>query len=160
MPFRRVSIAKNQHCVNVNNMTDESFGKQNDFIKVDQSLGLVFGWGIICTKNGEPYFDTQGDHLTEDCMLDGVTDFAKSARTIRDMHIQGEEGVIKGSVVHSFPLTSEVAKAFNISTETTGWMVAIAPEDKNILNKFESGEYTGFSIGGQYVPDSIEVVDA
>jgi hypothetical protein len=140
-------------------MSDNQFSASTPFIKVDTSLGLVLGWGIICTKNGEDYYDTQGDNLTEDCMLHASTDFMKNSNTIRDMHIAGEEGVIKGSVVHSFPLTAEIAKAFGIETSQTGWMVAMAPEDKNILQKFATGEYTGFSIGGSYVPDSIEMIN-
>jgi len=138
----------------------QSFKSEITFSKVDESLGLVFGWGAICFEKGEEYYDTQGHHFTEDCLLGMVTDFAKSDRVIRDMHIEGDNGIIKGAVVHSFPLTTEIAKAFGITTDRTGWLVAMAPEDDAILKKFASGEYTGFSVGGAFDPASVEIVNA
>ena len=52
----------------------------------------------------------------------------------------------------AFPLTSDIAKAMGITTTRTGLMVAakFAPD---VLAKFKSGEYTGFSIGGVRVRD-------
>lgn len=143
----------------------QKFKSDINFTKVDKSLGLVFGWGAVCLeksdKNGEfeEYYDTQGHHFTEDCMLDMSTDFAKSGRVARDMHIEGPEGMLRGSVVFMFPMTSEIAKAFNISTDRTGLMVGMQPEDETILNKFASGEYTGFSVGGAFDPASVEVIN-
>jgi hypothetical protein len=52
--------------------------------------------------------------------------------------------------VHSFPLTAEIAKAMGVATKKTGWMIAMAP-DAAMLQKFASGEYTGFSIGGEHL---------
>jgi len=111
--------------------------------KVDEGLGLVFGWAIVCTEKGARYHDVQGDHIPEPVMLKAVTDFMKDARVAKDMHT----GDQIGDVVHSMPMTSEIAKAFGIQTEKTGWMVAMAPSPK-VLKQFASGERTGFSIGG------------
>ena len=44
--------------------------------KVDEELGLVMGFAIICKIDGEPYFDTQGDHIPEDSMLKAATSAA------------------------------------------------------------------------------------
>lgn len=112
--------------------------------KVDTGLGLVFGWGIICTEKGEDHFDLQGDHIPEDIMVEATSDFMENARVAKDMHSAAEP---HGSIVHSFPLTADIAKAMGITTEKTGWMVAMKPS-ADILAKYESGEYTGFSIGG------------
>jgi len=57
-------------------------------------------------------------------------------------------------VVFLFPLTSELAKAFEIKTERTGVMVGIKPSPE-VLAKFESGEYTGFSIGGERLDEEV-----
>ena len=119
------------------------FFKSDSIIKVDAGLGLVFGWGIVCKVSGEKYYDTQGDHITEGAMLEATTDFSKGERTAGDMHVFKD-----GQVVHSFPLTGEIAKALGIQTDRTGWLVAVAPSPE-VLNKFETGEYTGFSIGGE-----------
>jgi hypothetical protein len=99
--------------------------------KVDTGLGLVFGWGIVCTEKGEDHFDTQGDHIPEDVMVEATSDFMENARVAKDMHSADEP---HGTIVHSFPLT--------------GWMVAMKPSAE-ILKKYEDGTYTGFSIGGQ-----------
>ncbi len=111
--------------------------------KVDESLGLVFGWGIVCTEKGEDHYDLQGDCIPESVMVEATTDFMKNARVAKEMH-SGEE---IGSIVHSFPLTKDIAKAMGIKTDKTGWMVAMAPEP-SVLQKFKDRSLTGFSIGG------------
>lgn len=114
-------------------------------LEADESLGLVFGWGIVCTEKGEDHFDLQGDHISDVVMLKGVTDFMKHARVAKDMHT-GEQ---IGMIVHSFPLTKHIAEAYGIVTEKTGWLVAFAPDDVEILKMYSDGRRTGFSIGGQ-----------
>lgn len=113
--------------------------------KVDQGLGLVFGWAIVCTEKGADHYDLQGDHIPEGVMLEAVTDFMAEARVAKDMHT-GEQN---GAIVHSFPLTAEIAKAFGITCEKTGWMVAMKPDSAEILKSYANGDRTGFSIGGQ-----------
>lgn len=111
--------------------------------KVDTELGLVFGWGIICTKNEDMYVDHGNDTIPEHRMLESVFDFTKNIAILDDMHDEEDHG----SVVFSMPLTSDIAKAFGLVTDKTGWMVGVKP-DPDVFAKFESGEYTGFSIGG------------
>ena len=129
-------------------MTEE-FNTSIKFVKVDQELGLIFGFAIICKQNGEAYFDTQGDHIPENAMLEAATDFMKNSRVSKEMH----EGDKVGEVLFAFPLTEDIAKAFEIQTQTTGLMVAVRPENDEIIEKFKSGEYTGFSIGGTRIQD-------
>ena len=133
----------------------EKFNTAAEFCKVDDDLGLVFGWAIICKQNGEEYFDLQDDAIPESAMLEAATDFMVNSRMAKDMHKAGDEGILPGSVVFAFPLTTEVAKAFNIQTEKTGLLIAMKPESNDILQKFKSGEYTGFSIGGFRVEDEV-----
>lgn len=128
------------------------FDARADVCKVDEGLGLVFGWGIVCTENGEPYFDVQGDHIPEGAMLAATADFMVKSRVSGDMH-RSEDGV----AVFLFPLTSEIAKAFGIQCSRTGTLVAVKPSAE-VLEKFRTGEYTGFSIGGTRVEE--EVVEA
>lgn len=124
-------------------------------IKVDRALGLVFGWAIICKQNGQDYYDLNIDdggervpeHIPEPAMLKAATDFMENSRVAKEMHT-GEE---TGSYVFAFPLTTDIAKAMGIVTKTTGLMVAMKPSDKTILDKYASGEFRGFSIGGQRV---------
>lgn len=130
----------------------EDFRVSTDICKVDDTLGLVFGWAIVCKQDGDDYFDTQGDHIPENAMLEAATDFMIHSRMAKDMH-GGEESVLPGSVVFAFPMTTDVAKAFGYPTEKTGLLIAMKPESKEILGKFQSGEYTGFSIGGRRILD-------
>lgn len=128
------------------------FETRCDVLKVDDQLGLVFGFGIVCKRDGEDYYDLQGDHIPEEAMVKAAADFMLNSRVAGDMHRAKD-----GQVVFAFPLTEDVAKAFDIQTPITGLMVAIQPSE-DVLTKFRSGEYTGFSIGGVRVAE--EVVDA
>jgi hypothetical protein len=115
------------------------------FAKVEGiSHGIVFGYGIVCKEDGKDYFDVQGDHIPEESMLSAAADFAKGARPGKDMH----SGSDVGQHVFMFPLTTEIAKALGIKTEKTGLLLGYAPPP-DMLAKFVSGEYTGFSIGGE-----------
>lgn len=121
--------------------------------KIDEGLGLVMGFAIVCKINGEPYFDLQGDHIPEDAMLKAATDFMEHSREAREMHAGGSIG----DILFAFPLTEDTADAYDITTKTTGLMIAMKPANGDILEKFRSGELTGFSIGGLRVED--EYVD-
>ncbi len=112
--------------------------------KVDESLGLVFGFAIVCKEDGQEYFDVQGDHIPEDAMLKSACDFMQNSRVAKEMH----EGGQVGTIVFAWPMTSDIAKAMGIETPTTGLMIAMKPP-ADILGKYKSGEYTGFSIGGR-----------
>ena len=117
--------------------------------KVDESLGLVFGWAIVCTEGGQPYVDTQNDYIPDGAMLKASAKFAKGDRTGGDMH-RTEDGI----VLFMFPLTAEIAKAFNIETPKTGLMIAMKPDSPDTLAKFVKGERKGFSIGGKRIKDT------
>lgn len=117
--------------------------------KVDESLGLVFGWAIICKEDGKPYFDVQDDHIPEESMLKAASDFMQTSRVLGDMH-QTAEG---GAVLFCMPLTAEIASAYGITSKTTGLMIAVKPASEETLQKFRDGTYTGFSIGGTRVQD-------
>lgn len=118
-------------------------------LKVDEALGLVFGFAIVCKQDGEPYFDVQDDHIPEDAMLAAATDFMLHSRVAKEMH----EGDPAGDIVFAFPLTTDIAKALGIETKTTGLLIAMKPASDEMLRKFRDGELTGFSIGGVRITD-------
>lgn len=118
-------------------------------LKVDEEIGMVFGWAIVCKDDGEDYFDTQDDHIPEGSMLKASADFMESSRLLGDMH-QKAEG---GSVVFCFPMTGDIAAAFGMTTRKTGLMIGVKPSNPETLAKFKSGEYSGFSIGGVRLVD-------
>lgn len=120
-------------------------------LKVDSGLGLVMGYAIVCTEDGEPYYDLQGDHITEGAMLTASLDFMENSQVAKEMH-RGEQ---TGRVVFAWPMTADIAKAFGVETSRTGLMIAVRPDD-DMLAKFRDGTYTGFSIGGRWLPDDKE----
>jgi len=129
-------------------------------LKIDEELGLVFGWAIICKLQGEEFFDSQDDHVPEDAMLEAATDFMLKSRMGGDMHerVDGEP-VPRGTIVFAFPLTEDIAKSFGIDCDRTGLMVAMKPDSDEMLQKFRDGTYTGFSIGGRYIESDFEEVN-
>ncbi len=129
-------------------MVDKPFELRAEVLKVDESLGLVMGHAIICNKDGDPYFDLQGDHIPEESMLSAALDFMEHSQVAREMH-SGDQA---GTVVFAWPMTADIAKAFRIVTDTTGLMIAMRPQE-DMLAKFKSGELTGFSIGGLRLDD-------
>lgn len=129
---------------------DEQFEFRATVAKVDEALGLVMGWGIVCTEAGEPYYDTQGDHIPDESMLAVATDFMKSARMAGEQH----QRMDAGTVLFAWPMTAEIAKQFGIECKKTGLMIAMKP-DAGMLAKFKSGELTGFSIGGGRIYDEV-----
>jgi len=121
----------------------------SSILKVDADLGLVFGYAIVCMEKGEPHFDLQGDHIPEATMLKAALDFAENSQIAKDMHGHGDYGHKQvGSVPFLFPLTMDIAKALGFDIEKSGLLIAMKPSEDAILQKFKSGEYTGFSIGG------------
>jgi hypothetical protein len=130
------------------------FTTRGEVCKVDDSLGLVIGWAVISKIGGQDHFDTQDEHIPDETMLKATLEFMESARTAKEMH----RGDSAGEVVFGFPLTGEIAKALNIQTKQTGFIIGYKPSSPEILEKFRDGTYTGFSIGGK-VDESHDVED-
>jgi hypothetical protein len=130
---------------------DSSVGIEVKVEKVDQALGIVFGYAIVCKVDGEDYYDTQGDHIPETSMLDATADFMAGDRMAKVMH-RGESA---GQVVYGFPVTEDIAKALGFEVRKTGFVVGMRPDDEEVLAKYASGEYTGFSIGGRRIEEEV-----
>ncbi len=119
--------------------------------KVDTTLGIVFGYAIVCKIHDQDYYDVQGDHIEESAMLDASAEFMAGERVCKVMH----QGDCVGQVVYGFPLTNEISKALSISTPRTGFIVGMKPDDDGILDKYAKGLLTGFSIGGQRIAEDV-----
>jgi len=131
-------------------------------LKVDEELGLVLGWALVCNIGGQPYFDKQGHHATEPGMLEAATDFMLHSRVAGEMHEKAadtEKADERGTVVFCWPMTAEIAKAFDIDIPQTGLMIAMKPDSEDMLQKFKDGTYQGFSIGGSMIPAHTEEVE-
>ena len=130
----------------------ETFFKNGADISADTELGVAFGWGIVCTKDGEDYYDLQGDHITEDAMLKAAVDFMEKSQVMGTNHKEMDVGKM-----WVYPITTEIAKSLGISTRKTGLFIMAKP-DESVLKQIKDGDYSGFSIGG-FISGS-EVEDA
>jgi hypothetical protein len=122
--------------------------------KVDDELGIAFGYAIICKKDGEDYFDLHGDHIPEKVMLKAASEFAAGYMPAHDMHIDE----YAGQILFSFPMTEDIAKSLGIKTKTTGLLIGMKP-DKRMLKAMKDGKYTGFSIGFRVYEKDLEEVE-
>lgn len=141
-----------------------TFSREATFLKVEESLGLILGFAIVCEVDGEPYFDLGEvqedgsvirDHVLPEAMLKAATDFMKNSRLATIMHERDEDDlpVKGGDVVFAFPMTAEIAAALDITTKRTGLMIAMKPDNPEDLAKARDGVYRGFSIGGARIRD-------
>lgn len=112
--------------------------------KVDDSLGLVFGYAMVCKIDGKDHYDLQGHHIPEDTMLRVLTKFVENGAVAKEMHT----GEAIGKYLYVFPMTTDVAKSLDIQVKQTGALVAMKPDSESTLQKFRDGTFTGFSIGG------------
>ncbi len=118
--------------------------KRGTFFKVDAAAQIAYGWAIVCTENGAPYVDLQGDHIPDDVMLEAAVDFAANSRVGKDMHA----GDSVGEHLFVYPITKAAAVGLGLATSKTGLLVGFKPSDPAMLDMIKSGERTGFSIGG------------
>jgi cation transport regulator ChaB len=119
--------------------------KTADILKVDRERRIVWGWASVSTMKGELVTDLQGDRITPTEMEKMADGFMRSTRAAKVMH----EGSVKGEVIHSFPLTKELAEAFSIQTDREGWITGTYITDDEEWAKALRNEYRGLSIGGR-----------
>ena len=119
--------------------------KSAEIIKTDEAQRIVWGWAYVSTEKGELLTDTQGDSIEPVEMVKMANTFMESVRTAKAMH--AGEGI--GEVIHSLPLTMELAKALGIESDREGWVVGMKVHDDAVWKRVLAGEFSGFSIGGK-----------
>lgn len=123
-----------------------------EILKSDDEARMVYGWASVISQNGDPVVDIQGDVIKADELVNATTEFMKSVRNAKMMHSGGKIG----TVVHSFPLTSEIAKSLGIDTAREGWIVGMHVEDDAVWKSVKNGSLSAFSIGGTGTRKEIE----
>lgn len=123
-----------------------------EVVKVDDELGIVIGFANVAQIDGAPYYDLDGETVDETELVKIAAEYAESGAAIDEMH-DGEPDA--GKTAFLFPLTSEIAKALGISTKKTGLLIGVkcAPD---VLAKFRSGVYRGWSIAGYADREPVE----
>ena len=131
---------------------DNTFTKTAEVIKTDGERRIAWGWASVSTLKGEIVTDRQGDQITPPEMEKMADRFMLSARTAKAMH----DGQGVGEVIHSLPLTKELAAALEISADREGWIIGMKIHDDATWQMFKDGTLRAFSIGGRAKRKEIE----
>lgn len=113
-------------------------------LKLDTGRRIAWGWASVSTFKGELVVDLQGDTISPADMAKMADTFMASARQAKTMHA----GDPVGEVLHSLPLTAELAEAFGLGADREGWIIGMKIHDEKVWEGFLNGDYGGFSIGG------------
>lgn len=132
--------------------------KAGDILKIDEEQRMVYGWASVISIKGEPVVDLQDDVIPADELEKAATEFMLDVRHAMAMHERNDKNeieptMIKGVVVHSFPLTAEHMKALGINCEREGWIVGVKVLDDATWARVKSGELKAFSWGGTSLRD-------
>ena len=124
---------------------EQSVEKRVTILKADDEQRIVWGWASVATVKGMSVLDHQGDMMTPDEMVKMANRFMESARAAKAMHA----GDQIGEVIHSLPLTAELAKALGIEADREGWIIGMKIRDDAMWQSVKSGDFGAFSIGGR-----------
>lgn len=120
---------------------------QVDVVKFDNEQQLVYGWAYVTKENGEVVYDHSGEWMKSSTLEKAATEFMLTHRIGKTMH-SGEK---VSDVVHSLPLTDELAKSLGIQSNREGWILAMKVNDPIVWKAVKSGALPAFSIGGRAV---------
>ena len=137
----------------VSDILKDDDGLTVEVAKVDEGLGLVFGWAIISEVNGDPYVDTQDDYIPSDVAMTAIAKYMEGDRVAKTMHV----GERTGTVTMAYPMESSIMKSLGIQSDRTGVIIAMKPDTTAQLAKFADGTYSGFSIGGFAAKEAFEI---
>lgn len=140
--------------VSVSEMTKEDTQKEfkAEILKIEPDQQLVWGWAYVCTVDGEISLDHSNEFVSPSEMEKAATNFMLDARVAKAMH-SGEQ---VGEIIHSLPLTKELAKALGIQSDREGWIICMKIHDKTIWKRVKSGELPAFSIGGRALKEALD----
>lgn len=144
-PITRTDLLARTISAIVSTVMDHQIHKAADILKVDTARRIVWGWASVSTMKGEIVTDLQGDRIAPAQMEKMADRFMRSARAAKAMH----DGDDVGEVIHSFPLTKELADAFGIQTDREGWITGTYIKSDVEWQKVLKGEYHGLSIGAR-----------
>lgn len=120
------------------------FESRGEVTKVDTERRIVYGYASVISKDGVPIVDLQGDIISADELEKAASEFMLGARFGKTMH----KGDPTTTIIHSFPMTNETKKAYNIESPYEAWLIAVKVHDDATWEMVKSGGLKDFSIGG------------
>lgn len=125
--------------------TDLKFSFKKLGESLDDEERMVWGWASVSTIKEQLVTDLQEDVIEPGELVKMTTDFMEAVRTGKRMHV-GEQ---VATVIHSLPLTKELADSLGVRAEEEGWIVGVKVHDDETWEMVKSGELAAFSIGGR-----------
>ena len=116
-----------------------------EILKSDEDQRVVYGWAYVCTVKGEISLDHSEEFIRPDEIVKAATNFMLDVRVAKAMHT----GDQVGEVVHSLPITKEIASALGIESDREGWVLAMKIHDDKVWEQVKTGKLSAFSIGGR-----------
>jgi hypothetical protein len=129
----------------VGELTKTDFKSRGEVTKMDDEKRIVYGYASVISKNGEPIVDLQGDVITADELEKAASEFMLNSRIGKTMH----SGEPTTTIIHSFPMTDEIKKAYQIESPYEAWLIAVKVHDDKTWEMVKSGKLKDFSIGGK-----------
>ena len=113
--------------------------------KQDDDKKIVFGFFSVVETGGVPVIDSQGDVITADVLEDAVYRYVMFSRMGDERHDER----VKAVLIESMVFTKEKQELLNIDLGFVGWWGGFKILDEAMWQKFKTGEYESFSIGGR-----------
>lgn len=117
----------------------------SEVFKFNEEQRLVYGWAYVSTVKGEISLDHSGEYIRPDELVKAATNFMLDVRVAKAMH----SGSQIGEIVHSLPVTKEIATSLGITTDREGWIICVKVHDDSVWEDVKSGKLSAFSIGGR-----------
>jgi hypothetical protein len=114
------------------------------FTKTDREHGIAYGWAIVSSIGGEPYYDLHGDHIPRDACIAAAARFMEKSRVSDDQH----DEVAQGFVPFCMPVYKGITDSLlDVDIGQEGLIIG-AKCSSETLDKIDAGERRGYSIGG------------
>lgn len=123
----------------------------HEITKVDDELGVVYGWASVTTVKGKLVEDSQGDTVETTEMVKAAHEFVSDARVAKVMH----DGSQVGEIVESLVFSEDIQKALGVDLGLEGWFIGMRVTDESILKRARDGDLPMFSIGGMAVSEDV-----
>ena len=118
-----------------------------DILDVNTEERLAYGWAYVTQDKGQVSYDHSKEWMTSDTLTKAATSFMLNSRAAKSMH----SGEPVAEIVHSLPITKEIADALGIQTDREGWVIGVFVKDDTVWEMVKSGKLSSFSIGGRAI---------
>ena len=122
----------------------QAFAMSANIVKANEEQRIVYGWASVISKGGEKYYDEHGHAISVEVMEKMANDFMADVRVAKAMH----DGGRIGQILHSLPLSKQLADALGIESPNEGWIIGVKIMSDEVWKSIKDGKLKAFSVGG------------